>query len=142
MYRETWLGERALSTAALAWAQSTASRARRGETYRSSSISFRACSGVAPASRLRVGSFTGRTPVSIPQGGVAPVRDRAARKKHRPMARRRWPSRWYSVPSRGAERQWAADRPPTHSSTSTWQRSASSFRETTAQVSSWGVMGP
>ena len=72
MYRDTWSSRTSRSTARLAWAQSTASLARRGETRYSSSSSDWACSGVPPASMQRVGSFTGRTPVRPPQGGSWP----------------------------------------------------------------------
>ena len=74
MYRETWSGPRDRRASTLARAQSTASLARSGETRYSFSSSLWACLRVAPASMARVGSFTGRTPVSAPQGGSAPSR--------------------------------------------------------------------
>ena len=100
MYRDTWSSRTSRSTARLAWAQSTASLARRGDTRYAPSSSAWACSGVSPWARARVGSFTGRTPVSIPQGGAAPVTCWVIRKKQRTTARRRWPSRSNSVPER------------------------------------------
>ena len=78
-YRETSWGFRSRFTARLAWAQAMASFRRRGETrYWSPSI-LSAWRGVAPASMARVGSFTGRTPESMPQGGSVPRQSTAAR---------------------------------------------------------------
>ena len=74
MYSDTWPGLRDRCTSTLAWAQSTASLARSGETKYSFSSARWACLGLSPASRDRVGSLTGRTPVSAPQGGWAPSR--------------------------------------------------------------------
>ena len=62
----------------------------------------RASSGDFPSSRAQVTGLSGRTPVSIPQGGVTPVTARAARKKQAPTAWRRRPSRWKSPPERGS----------------------------------------
>ena len=73
-YRDTSSGRRESRAARLARAQSTASRARSGETRYSVSSSRRASVGEAPAAMARVGSFTGRTPVRAPQGGSRPSR--------------------------------------------------------------------
>ena len=68
---------------------STASAARSGATKYSSSIIRRACIGLFPAASAQVTGLSGRTPVSMPQGGAVPSTSRAARKKQRPMACRR-----------------------------------------------------
>ena len=78
-YREISWGAKLACTARLAWAQATASFRRRGETWYWSRSIPSAWAGVAPAARARVGSFTGRTPESIPQGGSAPRQSTAAR---------------------------------------------------------------
>ena len=54
------------------WGIGLASSTRRGETWYSSRSWAAASSGVPPSQSTRVGSFTGRTPVSAPQGGSWP----------------------------------------------------------------------
>ena len=78
-YMEISWGFRSRFTARLAWAQSMASCRRRGETRYWSRSMASAWRGEAPASMARVGSFTGRTPESIPQGGSVPRQSTAAR---------------------------------------------------------------
>lgn len=93
---------------------------------------------------LAARAVTGDTPPWGMLTGVRPdkpVTSRAARKKQRAMAWRRWPSFSKSVPERGAVRVREADLPPKASSTVMRQPSASSARVTTAQSSSPGQMG-
>ena len=70
------LGPRRFAASKAAVPVSRARAARWGVTKYSRSSMAAASPGDAPAWRASVTSLSGRTPVSIPQGGVSPVRAR------------------------------------------------------------------
>ena len=81
IYSEMSLGFRSRLARRPAWALSSASRRRAGDTQYVSRSTRLAWAAVMPPSIMLRTSFAGRMPVSAPQEGVTPVTSLAARKK-------------------------------------------------------------